>query len=91
MTNPHPEHTKLRFYLDADKPRATDHKAMSFRRVREFTVDAVCEAQSQGGQSIVEVVSRRDTIHLHGVPLIEELLPNASVTMKASNERRLHQ
>ena len=83
MRNLHPEQTKVRIYLDADKQRGDDRKAMFLRRVREFTVDAVCEVPSPGGQSIVEVIARRDTIHQHVVPLIEEMLPNAFVTMEA--------
>ena len=83
MRNLHPEHTKVRIYLDGDKARGTDHKAMFLRRVREFPVDAVCELPSQGGQAIVEVIARRDTIHQHVVSLIEEMLPNAFITMEA--------
>ena len=83
MRNLQPDHTKVRIYLDSDNSRGTDHKALFLRRVREFSIDAVCEHPSQAGQSIVEVVARRDTIHQHVVPLIEETLPNAFVTMEA--------
>lgn len=83
MRNLQPDYTKVRIYLEIDKTRAADHKALFLRRVREFGIDAVCEIPPQAGQSIVEVIARRDTIHQHVVPLIEETLPNAFVTMEA--------
>jgi hypothetical protein len=83
MRNLHPDQSMVRIYLDSDKARGTDHKFMFLRRVREFSIDAHCEHHSQAGQSIVEVAARRDTIHQHVVPPIEEILPSTFLTMVA--------
>ena len=83
MRNIHPDHTKVRIYLETDSPQSIQHKTLFLKRVREFRIDAATEFCPQNGQSIIEVISRRDTIHEHVVPLIEEMLQNAFVTMEA--------
>ena len=83
MRNLQPEYTKVRVYLEQRSSDCKENTSLFLNRAREFGVEAVCEISLTANQSAIEIVARRDLIHQHIVPLIEESLPNAFVTMEA--------
>ena len=83
MRNLQPEYTKVRVYLDPNAPERKESTSLFLNRAREFGAEAVCEIALTANQSAIEIIARRNMIHEHIVPLIEESLPNAFVTMEA--------
>jgi hypothetical protein len=83
MRNLQPDYTKVRVYLELNSPDYKENTSLFLSRAREFGVEAVCEIALTANQTAIEVIARRNMIHEHIVPLIEEFLPNAFVTLEA--------
>ena len=83
MNNLQPTHTKARIYLqnvDGNRSRALVESFVAKIRDR---VSAVAEFKGGNQTLVLEVIALRDVIHQGVVPTIEELLPDAFVTLEA--------
>ena len=83
MRNLQPAYKKFRVYLEPNAPDSKENTLPFLNRAREFGAEAVCEIALTTNQYAIKIIARRNMIHEHIVPLIEESLPNAFVTMEA--------